>query len=88
MLDQGKQTSEFFNVYTNDYGRKQYRIKSLDQWIREHPNQDPPEQPSKKYFQATTLPDIIMKYPMSRKAGKPADPEKGESTSSISLGCL
>jgi dual specificity protein kinase YAK1 len=76
MLDAGKQTAEFFNIYTDEIGRKSYRLKSLDQWRKEHPNQDPPEQPSKKYFQATTLPEIIRTYPMSRKSGKPADQQK------------
>ncbi len=34
------------------------------------------EQPSKKYFKATTLPDIVKTYPMSRKSGKAADVQK------------
>ncbi|KDN49201.1 kinase-like protein, partial [Tilletiaria anomala UBC 951] len=83
MLDAGKQTPEFFNIYSDEFGRKCYRVKSLDQWIREHPNQHEPEQPSKKYFQATTLPDIIRTYPGSRKAGKHPDPAKANRTSFI-----
>ncbi|CDR99736.1 hypothetical protein [Sporisorium scitamineum] len=73
MLDNGKQTQEFFNVYTDEFGRKSYRLKSLEQYSKEHNVQ---EQPSKKYFKATTLPDIVKTYPMSRKSGKSADVQK------------
>ncbi|CAO1618048.1 unnamed protein product [Sympodiomycopsis kandeliae] len=73
MLEQGKQTQEFFNIYTDEYGRKTYRLKSLEQYSKEHNVQ---ETPSKKYFAATTLPEIIKTYPLSRKAGKPADAQK------------
>lgn len=73
MLDNGKQTQEFFSVYTDEFGRKSYRLKSLEQYSKEHNVQ---EQPSKKYFKATTLPDIVKTYPMSRKSGKSADVHK------------
>lgn len=73
MLEQGKQTGEFFNVYSDEYGRKQYKLKSIDQYSKEHKVQ---EQPSKRYFQATTLPDIVKTYPMSKKSGKAADVQK------------
>ncbi|PWN41835.1 kinase-like protein [Ceraceosorus guamensis] len=75
MLDQGKQTSEFFNIAQDEWGRKSYRLKSIDQYQKER-NPNPPEQPSKRYFQATTLPDIVKTYPMARKSGKPADVQK------------
>lgn len=74
MLDSGKQTAEFFQVHTDEYNRKGYRLKSLEQYSKEHNVQ---EQPSKKYFQATTLPEIVKTYPMSRKSGKAADVQKG-----------
>jgi dual specificity protein kinase YAK1 len=73
MLEQGKQTAEFFNMYSDEYGRRQYKLKSLEQYSKEHNVQ---EQPSKRYFQATTLPDIVKTYPMSRKSGRPADVQK------------
>ncbi|PWY99907.1 hypothetical protein BCV70DRAFT_114596 [Testicularia cyperi] len=73
MLENGKQTQEFFSVYTDEFGRKSYRLKSLEQYSKEHNVQ---EQPSKKYFKATTLPDIVKTYPMSRKSGKSADMQK------------
>ncbi|PWN22449.1 hypothetical protein BCV69DRAFT_306656 [Microstroma glucosiphilum] len=75
MLEQGKQTGEFFNVFSDDYGRKSYRLKSREQYTKEHPQLEP-EQPSKVYFSATTLPEIIKTYPLSRKSGRPADAQK------------
>lgn len=73
MLEQGKQTNEFFNVFTDDYGRKTWRLKSREQYMREH---NANELPNKKYFVATTLPEIVKTYPLSRKSGKPADAQK------------
>jgi dual specificity protein kinase YAK1 len=73
VLEQGKQTGEFFNVFTDEYNRRSYKLKSLEQYSKEHNVQ---EQPSKRYFQATTLPDIIKTYPLARKSGKPADVQK------------
>jgi dual specificity protein kinase YAK1 len=61
MLDMGKQTSQFFDVYTDHYGQKKYKLKSLEQYSREHNTQ---EQPGKQYFKATTLPEIIQQAPM------------------------
>lgn len=74
MLEMGKQAGQFFDSYYDEYGRKCYKLKSLEQYSKEHNVQ---EQPSKKYFNATTLPEIIKSYPMSRKNMKPADVEKG-----------
>ncbi|ELU42527.1 protein kinase Yak1 [Rhizoctonia solani AG-1 IA] len=56
MLEMGKQTNNFFASYTDEYGRKRYRLKSIEQYSRENNTN---EQPGKKYFAATTLPDII-----------------------------
>jgi dual specificity protein kinase YAK1 len=50
----------------------------MEQYSREHAG-GTKEQPSKKYFQATTLPDIIKNYPMPRKNMKPAEVERGKS---------
>ncbi|KAF2281531.1 kinase-like protein [Westerdykella ornata] len=73
MLEMGKQSSQFFERYQDEYGRKTYRLKSMEQYSREHNTK---EQPSKKYFTATTLPDIIKNYPMPRKGMKPAEIER------------
>ncbi|KAF9520300.1 hypothetical protein BS47DRAFT_1287370 [Hydnum rufescens UP504] len=74
MLDMGKQTSQFFTSYTDEYGRKKYRLKTIEQFSREHGTQ---EQPGKKYFAANALPDIVRTAPQPKSATKPADLEKG-----------
>lgn len=83
----GKQTNEFFNcVGVDSHGRKQYQLKSMDQYSREHGSN---EQPSKQYFKQTKLKDIIMEYPMPKKNAKQSDIDKGErSSSSISGRCV
>jgi len=66
MLNTGKQTSQFFdsvdvwNPHLNQ-NEKKYRLKSLEQYSREHNTN---EQPGKQYFKATTLPEIINLTPM------------------------
>jgi len=61
MMDVGKQAGEFFEVRRDtEAGRgKSYRLKSLEQYGREH---NCVEQPSKKYFKGTLLPEIIQAY--------------------------
>ncbi len=61
MMDVGKQAGEFFETRRDvETGRgKSYRLKSLEQYGREH---NCVEQPSKKYFKGTLLPEIIQAY--------------------------
>ncbi|KAL8785400.1 MAG: hypothetical protein Q9195_008660 [Heterodermia aff. obscurata] len=73
MLEMGKQSGEFFEKAHDEYGRRTYRLKSMEQYSREHNSK---EQPSKKYFQATTLPEIIRSYSMPRKNMKQAEIER------------
>lgn len=80
MLEMGKQSGEFFEKAQDEYGRKSYRLKSMEQYSREHGTK---EQPSKKYFSATTLPDIIKNYPMPRKNMKPHEIERGKLPSGL-----
>ncbi|KAK4054196.1 dual specificity protein kinase yak1 [Microbotryomycetes sp. JL201] len=75
MLDKGKQTSHFFEPVSDEYGRRRWRLKSLERYSAEYKVQ---EQPSKKYFSATTLPEIIKTYPIVRKGLKEAEIDKGE----------
>jgi len=75
MLEMGKQSNEFFEKASDEFGRKQYRLKSMEQYAREHGTK---EQPSKRYFSATNLPDIINNYPMPRKNMKQAEVERGK----------
>lgn len=74
MLEVGKQSGEFFEKAHDEFGRKTYRLKSMEQYSREHNTK---EQPSKKYFSATTLTDIIKTYPLPRKNMKPVEVERG-----------
>lgn len=76
MLEMGKQSGEFFEKTQDEFGRKTYRLKSLEQYSREHNTK---EQPSKKYFSASTLEEIIRSYPMPRKNMKQAEVERGMS---------
>lgn len=78
LLEVGKQVNEFFNVAGVDQsGRKQYRLKSRDQFAAEHNTN---EQPSKQYFKATKLPEIIKTYTLPKKVTRQADIDKGEVT--------
>ena len=85
MADMGKQTGQFFDAFTDVYGQKKYKLKSLEQYSREHSTQ---EQPGKQYFKATTLPDIIQQAPMPTfKSGSRTshEVEKGPFQSSPSV---
>ncbi|KAF9099271.1 Homeodomain-interacting protein kinase 3 [Mortierella sp. AM989] len=81
MLDIGKTAHEFFEVVRPDHTahnfnrptQKKYRLKSMELYSREH---GVVEQPSKRYFQATTLPDIVNSYPMLKKSMTPKEIEK------------
>ena len=75
MLEMGKQSGEFFEKTHDEYGRRTYRLKSMEQYSREHGTK---EQPSKKYFSATTLPEIVKNYPMPRKNMKQSEIERGK----------
>lgn len=81
MLEIGKQSSQFFDSYVDHYGQKKFRLKSLEQYSREHNTQ---EQPGKQYFKASSLPEIINNAPMpafksSSRQGH--EMEKGECAS-------
>ena len=75
MLEVGKQSGEFFEKVQDEFGRRSYRLKSMEQYSREHGTK---EQPSKKYFTATRLPDIIRNYPMPRKGMKQSEMDRGK----------
>jgi len=70
----GKQTSQFFDSYVDTYGRKRYQLKSLEKYSREHNTN---EQPGKKYFTHSTLPEIIKAAPIPAQRAKPQEAEKG-----------
>jgi len=70
MLEMGKQSGEFFEKRQDEFGRRNYQLKSMEQYAREHSTK---EQPSKRYFTANTLPEIIKTYPMPRKNMKQSE---------------
>jgi hypothetical protein len=82
MLEIGKTAHEFFEVVRPEHlshaynrsGTKTFRLKSIETYSREHKVM---EQPSKRYFQATTLPDIINSYPMQKKDMTAKEIERG-----------
>ncbi|GAW21754.1 hypothetical protein ANO14919_112790 [Xylariales sp. No.14919] len=73
MIEVGKQSGDFFEKRQDEYGRKSYHLKSMEQYSRER---NAKEQPSKKYFQANNLPEIIKTYPLPRKNMKPSEVER------------
>ncbi|RIA82219.1 hypothetical protein C1645_513500 [Glomus cerebriforme] len=73
MIANGKTAHEYFDRYTNEHGQKKYRLKSMEQYMREH---NTVEQPSKRYFSAVTLPEIIKSYPVMRKGQTQKDIDK------------
>jgi dual specificity protein kinase YAK1 len=83
LLEMGKQTNDFFNcVGVDAHGRKQYKLKPMEQYASEHRTK---EQASKQYFKQTQLRDIIMEYPYTKKNAKQSDIDKGEHQQSPQL---
>ena len=75
MVQNGKQAAQFFEPRYDVYGQPAgFGIKPMERYAAER---GVTEQPSKKYFAHTALPDIIRTYPSARKTQKPADLEKG-----------
>ncbi|KAI0024660.1 protein kinase-like protein [Xylariomycetidae sp. FL0641] len=73
MVEVGKQSGDFFEKRQDEFGRKTYHLKSMEQYSRERGTK---EQPSKKYFAASTLPEIIKTYPMPRKNMKQSEVDR------------
>lgn len=63
MIEVGKNAHRYFDRDTSR-GEKRYEFKSLEKYSKE---QGKSEQPSKRYFSAKTLPDLINTYPIMRK---------------------
>lgn len=82
MIEMGKQGGEFFEKRQDEFGRRTYALKNMEQYAREHGTK---EQPSKKYFQQSTLPDIIKSYPMPRKNMKQSEIDRGTLLSALRL---
>lgn len=83
MLNTGKQTNQFFDSYEvwnphTSQQEKRYRLKTIDQYSREHNTN---EQPGKQYFKATSLPEIVNTAPMpsTKSSRSQHEVEKGKS---------
>lgn len=84
MLNTGKQVHQFFDTYevwnpqANQH-EKRHRLKSIEQYSREHNTN---EQPGKQYFKATSLPELINTAPLpqSKSARSAHELEKGRVT--------
>ena len=68
MIEKGKNTRNFFSRSENGWV-----IKSMEEYMKESKCQ---EHPSKRYFNGTTLEDIIRAYPITRKL-IPREVDKG-----------
>ncbi|KAJ3351731.1 dual specificity protein kinase yak1 [Kappamyces sp. JEL0680] len=64
MCDKGKNGSQYFNKSVTPDGKYSFQLKSMEQYMRDHGTR---EQPSKRYFQGSTLAEIINSYPIMRK---------------------
>ncbi|KAI3656201.1 hypothetical protein MP638_002650 [Amoeboaphelidium occidentale] len=73
LLEYGKSTLNFFNKIVTADKNAVYTLKSIEQYnLEKHAN----EQPSKRYFTAKTLKDLVMNYPMSKSIQTKPDVEK------------
>ena len=84
MLNTGKQVHQFFDAYEvwnpqANLHEKRHRLKSIEQYSREHNTN---EQPGKQYFKATSLPELINTAPLpqSKSARSAHELEKGRVT--------
>ncbi|KAI9594637.1 kinase-like domain-containing protein [Syncephalis fuscata] len=64
LIEFGKASPQFFDRVAEEKGRPRYQLKSMERYMAER---NVVEKPSKRYFQSTTLPEIIMTYPVIRK---------------------
>jgi dual specificity protein kinase YAK1 len=84
MIEMGKQAGDFFEKRQDEFGRRTYQLKPMEQYARERGTK---EQPSKKYFQANTLPEIIKSYPMPRKNMKQSEIDRGKIRTGRNIMC-
>ncbi|KAK9767862.1 dual specificity protein kinase yak1 [Basidiobolus ranarum] len=73
MIEVGKNGFEFFERVLGLDNQKQYHLKSMEQYSKEH---NCNEKPSKRYFSATSLLELVRTYPLPRKSMLEAEVEK------------
>lgn len=64
LLELGKNSRVFFEKNEHHNEKGQWNLKSIEKFNMEY---QVTEKPSKRYFQATTLSDLIMQYPYPKK---------------------
>lgn len=75
MLDKGKSVAQFFVKKVDHTGGVIYRLKTIDEYSADSKS-GRREQPSKRYFQGTTLHEIVSRYPLNKKNKTAADIER------------
>lgn len=65
MVEVGKNSHRYFDREITPEGGKRYVLKSIEKYSAE---QSKSEQPSKRYFSAKALPELINSYPITRKS--------------------
>jgi dual specificity protein kinase YAK1 len=91
MMNLGKNTHQFFDSYEQwnpqvNQPEKAFKLKSIDQYSREHGTN---EQPGKQYFKSNSLVEIINSAPMpsSSKGSRSAhEVEKGKDPVHLTYG--
>ncbi|ORX94614.1 hypothetical protein K493DRAFT_301943 [Basidiobolus meristosporus CBS 931.73] len=73
MIEVGKNGFNYFERALDHNNQKTYHLKSMEQYSKQYNCQ---EQPSKRYFSATTLPELIRTYPLPKKAMLPQEIDK------------
>ncbi|KAJ3195459.1 dual specificity protein kinase yak1, partial [Irineochytrium annulatum] len=73
MCEKGKTAHQFFEKHGE--GKGTWRLKSIEQYMKDKDN-GCQELPSKRYFNGTTLPEIVKSYPVMRKGLSPKEIDK------------
>eukprot|EP00842_Homolaphlyctis_polyrhiza_P006037 jgi/Hompol1/6434/HPOL_004982-RA len=73
MCERSKVAHNFFDKREGPDGKNTYTLKSMERYMEETGKV---EQPSKRYFAGTTLPEIINSYPIQRKGLQPKEIER------------
>ena len=73
MLDLGKNAKNYFDRRPTPSGKYEWVFKSIEQYNAER---NATEKPSKRYFAARSLPELILTYPSHKKWNTDADVER------------
>ncbi|KXS19149.1 kinase-like protein [Gonapodya prolifera JEL478] len=73
MIEKGKQAHGFFEKRFHGDGKSSFALKTMEQYSREN---NSTEHPSKRYFQGTTLEEVVSSYPITRKGLSQNEVEK------------